>query len=68
MDSRVVIFVKWKGKEGVDYWRFPEFGTSKMAPEPFMRPAFAAMQQQALTIIFQKLSDAVPRIARSLSK
>lgn len=68
MDARYVVFVKWKGKDAPLYWRFVEFGTSKMAPEPYMRPAFDTQGQQALTLIFQSLSDAVPRIAASLSK
>lgn len=24
---------------GVDYWQYPEFGTSEMAAEPYLRPA-----------------------------
>lgn len=30
------------------YWRFVEFGTSKMAAKPFMRPAFEKMKSQAV--------------------
>ncbi len=30
------------------YWRFLEFGTEKMAPKPFMRPAMDAQKRQAI--------------------
>jgi len=32
------------------FWRFIEFGTSKMAARPFLRPAFEANKQKAITI------------------
>lgn len=67
MDARYVVFVKWKGKDAALYWRFDEFGTSKMSAKPFMRPAFETQKEAALQIIIQSLSDAVPRIANSLS-
>lgn len=63
MDARYVVMVKWKGKDAAAYWRFNEFGTSKMPPRPFMRPAFESQKGAALQLIFQSLSDAVPKIA-----
>lgn len=33
------------------YWRFVEFGTSKMSSRPFMRPAFDVQKQKALEAI-----------------
>lgn len=39
------------------YWRFIEFGTSKMAARPFMRPAFEASKQTARDAIKDKLRD-----------
>ena len=28
---------------GTDHWLFPEYGTSKMAPEPYLRPTLTAL-------------------------
>ena len=39
------------------YWRFIEFGTSKAAARPFMRPAFEATKQTARDAITTKLRD-----------
>jgi HK97 gp10 family phage protein len=39
------------------YWRFIEFGTSKMAAKPFMRPAFDSTKQAARQAIRDKLAD-----------
>jgi len=33
------------------YWRFVEFGTSKQAAQPFMRPAFEAKKNEAVDTI-----------------
>lgn len=41
----------------VYYWRFLEFGTSKMAPRPFLRPAFEGKKDQALDTFRNDLSD-----------
>jgi HK97 gp10 family phage protein len=38
-DGRVVV--------GVDYGRFVEYGTSRMAPQPFMRPAVDRVEPDA---------------------
>jgi HK97 gp10 family phage protein len=38
------------------YWRFVEFGTSKMSSRPFMRPAFDTQKQKALETIRSYLS------------
>ena len=39
------------------YWRFIEFGTSRMAAKPFMRPAFDATKQTAREAMKSKLRD-----------
>jgi HK97 gp10 family phage protein len=39
------------------YWRFIEFGTSRMAAKPFMRPAFDSSKQTAREAIKNKLRD-----------
>jgi HK97 gp10 family phage protein len=68
MDARYVVFVKYKGPDAAVYWRYTEFGTAHAAPVPYMRPAFETQKETSLQIIFQSLSDAVPRIVSSLSK
>ena len=68
MDARYVVFVKYKGQDAAFYWRYTEFGTAHAAPQPYMRPSFETQKESSLQIIFQSLSDAVPRIASSLSK
>lgn len=68
MDARVVVFIPWKGSAAAKYWRYQEFGTSFLAPNPFMRPAFDMNAQNALRIIVQDLAAAIPRLANSLRK
>jgi HK97 gp10 family phage protein len=41
------------------YWRMHEMGTSKMAARPFVRPAFIAVQQQAVSAIAEKLRERI---------
>lgn len=42
-------------KEKLWYGVFPEYGTSKMAARPFMRPAFDARKAEALRILKDEL-------------
>ena len=37
------------------YWRFVEFGTSKMGARPFMRPAFESSKDEALILQAENL-------------
>lgn len=57
-----------KGSGQVDpwYWRMVEFGTSKMAAIPFMRPAFESKKQQAAEVIKKELAEGVERQANAL--
>lgn len=57
---------KFKGKTGKSgaknpndpfYWRFVEFGTSKMPAKPFMRPAFEQNKQRAAQEIIHTLRN-----------
>lgn len=41
------------------YWRFVEFGTSKMAAKPFMLPAFEHSKQRAAQAIINTLRDEI---------
>ncbi|MEO6147018.1 MAG: HK97-gp10 family putative phage morphogenesis protein [Sulfuriferula sp.] len=50
------------------YWRFIEFGTAKMAAQPFMRPAFEARKQAALDAIQKKLLQRIDEEATALGR
>jgi len=39
------------------FWRFLEFGTSKMAAKPFMRPSFEAAKQRAVDRFEERLRE-----------
>jgi HK97 gp10 family phage protein len=56
--------VKGSGAPGGDtyYWRFLEFGTSKMPARPFMRPAFAGNEQAATDATATELSAGLDRL------
>ncbi|ABR74603.1 hypothetical protein CBG46_09920 [Actinobacillus succinogenes] len=60
--------LKFKGKSGRSgaynprdpfYWRFLEFGTSKMPARPFMRPAFQQSKEQAAQAIINTLQQGI---------
>lgn len=56
--ARVRIGPAWAvydNKSVVEYGRFQEFGTSKMAAQPFMRPAFDAGRDEALRIFTEEM-------------
>ncbi|HEY1089093.1 MAG TPA: HK97-gp10 family putative phage morphogenesis protein [Archangium sp.] len=54
------------------YWHFIEFGTSRQAPQPFLRPALEANQQKVIdglsTELRKKVRNALKRQARKASK
>ena len=41
------------------YWRFVEFGTSKMPAKPFLRPAFEQTKEKAATEIITTLKRGI---------
>lgn len=47
------------------YWKFVEFGTSKMSPRPFMRPAFEVKKLEAID---RMKEYALTRIEKEASK
>ena len=49
------------------YWKFIEYGTSKMAAQPFMRPAFEAKKEDAVQAIGKVLDEAIQKAARELA-
>lgn len=61
--------VRAKGKtyvtpSNVYYWRFLEFGTSKMKAEPFMRPALENNAENASGAVTDKLSTAIDTVIK----
>lgn len=48
------------------YWRFLEFGTSKMRAQPFLVPAFEMFKGLAFSEIQKHYIKALPRIARKV--
>jgi HK97 gp10 family phage protein len=48
------------------YWRFVEFGTSKMSARPFMRPAFDGNKLEALNRIKEYLTARIDKEAAKL--
>lgn len=59
--------VKAYGRMDAYYWRFVEFGTSKMAARPFMRPAFNTSKERAIEAIAAKLSARIEQEAALLN-
>lgn len=50
------------------YGRFLELGTSKMRPQPFLRPAFNENAQEAIVTFLVELDKDVQRIAARLAR
>lgn len=55
-------------KELPFYWRFMEFGTSKLPARPFLRPAFETKKEAAVKAIADKLDERIQKYARELHK
>jgi HK97 gp10 family phage protein len=49
------------------YWKFQEFGTSKMPAQPFMRPAFEAMKEAAVARVGEVLDERIQKEAQRLA-
>lgn len=50
------------------YWRFLEFGTSKMSARPFMRPAFESKKEDAVRIIGETIDAGIQKAAQELAR
>lgn len=50
------------------YWRFLEFGTSKMSAQPFLRPAYENAKERAVKVIKERLGKSIEQQARKLAK
>lgn len=63
--KQIEVFKVRSGKKGAlnpkdpYYWRFLEFGTSKMPAKPFLRPAFEQTKEKAATEIIKTLKDGI---------
>lgn len=58
--------VKKYGKFDAYYAKFVEFGTSKMAARPYLRPAFEAKKQEAVDVLAEKIASTLPDETRPL--
>lgn len=76
---RYSVFVRTGGKSrlsgrgrNVDknsfYWRFVEFGTSKMAAKPFMRPAYESKKEDAVDTIGTNLREGIEAEVKAMKK
>jgi HK97 gp10 family phage protein len=59
---------KFKTEGLAYYWKFLEFGTSKMRARPFMRPAFDSKKQEAVRVLQRELDAAIQAQARKLRR
>ena len=63
--TRAVYRLSWRkskpGVDGVPYGYMVEYGTSRMAPRPFLRPSYAAAHQQAVQVARDTLLLAVSK-------
>ena len=59
-DGRAMYRVSWN-KTHAFYGRFVEFGTSKMAAKPFLRPAYDAARARALQAVQERMAAEVKK-------
>ncbi len=53
--------MKASSRKNAFYWKFVEMGTSKMAPVPFLRPAYDARKEEAARAAFDEANRAIDR-------
>jgi HK97 gp10 family phage protein len=66
--SFAVVYVGTTGSKWGAMGHLPEFGTSKMAARPFLRPAFDANSTQALNIIRTELRGEIEKATARFAK
>ncbi len=59
-DGKAMYRVSWN-KTHAFYGRFVEFGTSKMAAKPFLRPAYDAARAKALKAVQERMAAEVKK-------
>jgi len=55
------VIVTITDKRQAYFWKFIEFGTSKMPPRPFMRPAFESKSSEALDRFVDRLKTGIEK-------
>lgn len=55
--SSAETIITFKDKKHAFFWRYIEFGTSKMQAHPFLRPAFEAAKEKAVQRFEQRLRE-----------
>lgn len=70
--NRGYIFGAGKGKESVkagnpNYWWLVEFGTSKMAAQPFLRPAFESKKFEAAQEVMKSLRRGIDYVVTQMT-
>lgn len=66
--QETAVGVRVKGKESPFYWTFLEFGTAKMAPKPFLRPAFESKKVEAAERIKEQLGKRLDAEAKKIGQ
>lgn len=67
-ETAVGVRVKGKGEDSAWHWRFLEFGTARMAPKPFLRPAFEAKKEEAAQRIKEQLAKRLDAEAKKIGQ
>lgn len=62
--SSAETIITFKDKKHAFFWRYIEFGTSKMQAHPFMRPAFEAAKEKALQRFEERLKERLDKEER----
>ena len=62
-DGKAMYRVSWN-KTHAFYGRFVEFGTSKMAAKPFLRPAYDAARARALQAVQERMASEVKKVTQ----
>ena len=60
------VIVTIKDQRQAYFWRFIEFGTSKLVARPFLRPAFEAKSKEALDRFVERLTATIDKARQKL--
>lgn len=62
-DGKAMYRISWN-KTHAFYGRFVEFGTSKMAAQPFLRPAYDAARAKAVKAVQERMAAELKKVAK----